>query len=412
MKQALMQYLEHSAYVKLAPSRIDGAGVGVVALRAIPRGVDPFGGPNPELRPRDDFVIPLQRAELARLPNAVRAHALSFFPQVDEATEVFGVPATGFAAFDASWYVNHADEANVAFTPPDDEPEADSGFVTVRAIAEGEELVMDYKAAFPDLHARLLSRLRGGCSSSVGAATPRAASARLVARRRGRPELCASSDDDAAKRERLRQLFGDDFKDAEAKELSRVPPTSQLNEPPPREPAAARGESPEEEEAALGRRVRQQQRSSDLEQLVDVGARFAGLFTLIDGVRRGGLWDASIVPGRICIARRDFPSKYIVRDQAYEVVSIYYQGLRGAEVERVPVDSLDARRPEGCSGYVLYMSVFSEEYHAEPVTVRPEEVGLVSMGEEVADALKIGVPILGFWLAVISFLLTYGAATK
>jgi len=43
--------------------------------------------------------------------------------------------------------------------------------------------------------------------------------------------------------------------------------------------------------------------------------------------------------------------------------------------------------------------------------VRPEEAGLVSLGEEVVDALKIGVPILGFWLTVISFLLAYGEAT-
>ena len=158
MKSALMDYLERAAFVKLAPSTIDGAGVGVIALRAIPSGVDPFAGPNPQLRRRDVF-IPLQRAELSRLPIAVREHALSFFPQLDaDASKsddpAYCVPATGFAAFDASWYVNHADEPNVAFTPPSAD-EADSGFRTVREVRGGEELLMDYRAAFPDLYDRM-----------------------------------------------------------------------------------------------------------------------------------------------------------------------------------------------------------------------------------------------------------------
>ena len=51
--------------MKLAPSTIAGAGVGVMALKAIASGVDPFAAPNPELQARDVF-IPLQKAELAR----------------------------------------------------------------------------------------------------------------------------------------------------------------------------------------------------------------------------------------------------------------------------------------------------------------------------------------------------------
>ena len=156
MKSALMDYLERTAFVKLAPSTIDGAGVGVIALRTIPSGVDPFAGPNQQLRQRD-FFIPLQRAELSRLPTAVRDHAMSFFPQLDADTQsdpTYCVPANGFAAFDASWYVNHADVPNVVFTPPS-AAEANSGFRTVREVCGGEELLMDYRAAFPDLYDRI-----------------------------------------------------------------------------------------------------------------------------------------------------------------------------------------------------------------------------------------------------------------
>ena len=202
--------------------------------------------------------------------------------------------------------------------------------------------------------------------------------------------------------ERMRQLFGKDFQDATDKELGRVSPMQQLNEKP------RRAEQSSDVDELAGRRVREQMSSTDLEQLFNVGARFDGLWTLIDGARKGSLGSSAIVPGVICIARRDFPSKYIVVDQAYEVREIYYQGLNGSEVERLLVTSLDAKPPEGCSGYVMYMKIFSEAYHTEPVIVRPEEVGLVSLGEEVVDSLKIAIPILGFWLTVISFLLAYG----
>jgi hypothetical protein len=156
------------------------------------------------------------------------------------------------------------------------------------------------------------------------------------------PPTLDATREEAERKERLRQLFGEDYKGASEKELTRVSMDSQLNEKPKQLPS-------DEDDALAGRRVKQQQSTSEMEQLLDVGARFAGLFTLVDGLRRGGL-DSSIVPGTLAIARRDFPSKYIVCDQAYEVLDIYYQGMRGAEVERVPVASMDARAPEGCNG--------------------------------------------------------------
>ena len=214
------------------------------------------------------------------------------------------------------------------------------------------------------------------------------------------------------RKQRLKQLFGDDFRDAGEKELGRVP-LSSVNQPPQRgTPGVPTPPSDDDDDPLAGRRVRKQQSTSEMEQLLDIGARFDGLWTLVDGVRKGSL-GASITPGKLCIARRDFPAKYIVCDQAYEVVEIYYQGIPagGAEVQRVAVPSLDARPPEGCAGFSLYLKLYSKEYHTAPVTVRPEEVGLVSLGEEVLDSLKIGLPILGVWLLVISSLVAYGEAT-
>jgi hypothetical protein len=232
-------------------------------------------------------------------------------------------------------------------------------------------------------------------SASTRHTAPRRHAAPLL-----RAELKGDAGDitgEAERQERLRQLLGNDFKE------DKLAPAQ-----PPPPPVAIF-----EEDELAGRRVRKQQTSSDIEQLLDISDRFDGLRTLVEGVRKGSLGSA-IATGRLCVARRDLPSKYIVCDQAYEVREIYYQGTTesGAEVVRVPVPSLDTKPPEGCEGYVLYMKVFSQEYHTEPVIVRPEEVGLVSLGEEVVDSLKIAIPILGFWLTVIAFLLAYGSATS
>lgn len=195
LKERLLQYMCATAYVKLAPSSI--AGVGVFALRDIPAAVDPFAAPNSQLR-RPEPTVLLTVAELARLPQSVYEHALSFFPAADadesgqtqrtdaQGNFMYEVPANGFAAFDASWYVNHAEEeeANVAFSTADP---AESGFRTLRAVREGEELLMDYRHVFPDLyaktvapHARRSSSPRMCATTSAPAAGVAEASAGVV----------------------------------------------------------------------------------------------------------------------------------------------------------------------------------------------------------------------------------------
>ena len=210
-KENLLLYLQHSAYVKLAASPI--AGVGVFALRDIPAAVDPFVAPNQHLRRPEPHVL-LTVADLARLPPSVHGHALSFFPAADadsggsrqrtdgQGNFLFEVPSNGFAAFDASWYVNHAEAPNVAFSPVSDAGE--SGFRTLQAIPEGDELVVDYRQAFPDLYARMVAprAQRRTSSPQMCAAPPLAppaealpalASASRVARRGGGSSGAGSS---------------------------------------------------------------------------------------------------------------------------------------------------------------------------------------------------------------------------
>ena len=157
-----------------------------------------------------------------------------------------------------------------------------------------------------------------------------------------------------------------------------------------------------------GRRLRDDR--SEAEKLLDVGIRFEGLRALMDGLQKSGL-RRELKPGCVVIARRDIPGDSIITSQSYELTSVYYQGERDAQIERVPVASLDARAPSGCEGYVKYVTLFSPEYHERPVIVRPEDAGLVSLRDEIVDSLAIGLPILGFWISVCAAFLAYGRLT-
>jgi hypothetical protein len=158
-KRALMAHLQRSCFVKLAPSRV--AGVGVVALADIPRGVDPFEQPNSHLRAPEQVVC-VRSSELRALSDAVQTHALNFFAAVDDPDDpsarlrdasgelVYGVNATGFSS-DASWYVNHSDSPNLEFSRRGDGEF--NGYLTSRRVAAGEELLVCYRSAFPEMYA-------------------------------------------------------------------------------------------------------------------------------------------------------------------------------------------------------------------------------------------------------------------
>ena len=81
--------------------------------------------------------------------------------------------------------------------------------------------------------------------------------------------------------------------------------------------------------------------------------------------------------------------------------------LTGA-IQRVPLLGLDdsTTRP----GFTRYIRLYNPSYHdvenggsglSQGVVVTPEEVGLISLREEVADATLVMLPILSFWLGTI-----------
>lgn len=112
-------------YARIGPSRIHG--VGVIAIRDIPRGTLVFDG-------ESERVVWRSRAAVRRLPKAIRALYEDFGMVWGDR---IGVPPT-LNMLSVGWYVNHSDTPNV-------EAGDDARFRALRRIRAGEELTADYR---------------------------------------------------------------------------------------------------------------------------------------------------------------------------------------------------------------------------------------------------------------------------
>jgi SET domain len=116
-------------YCRLGVSRIHG--VGVFAVRDIPKGVDPF---RIGMRPRAWMEI--KQDEFDRAPPGVRALLTTLF--VADSDGLFRIPSVGTNLVDIGSFLNHASRPNMRT--------ADGHrFFARRRIAAGEELTVDYR---------------------------------------------------------------------------------------------------------------------------------------------------------------------------------------------------------------------------------------------------------------------------
>lgn len=107
-------------------------GVGVVAIRDIPKGTDPFKNCDPH---GDVLEIKQEELEASEAPEESKQLVRDFCALQDG---VYFVPDYGIDAIDKSYFLNHSGTPNME-TRDDGEV-----FVTARAIKKGEELVADY----------------------------------------------------------------------------------------------------------------------------------------------------------------------------------------------------------------------------------------------------------------------------
>ena len=112
-------------YVRIGRSAISG--VGVIAIREIPRGTDVFGADDEEM-----VWVPVK--SVSRLTPSLRALYEDFCVQ---SGAKYGCPQS-FNTMTVAWYLNHSNRPNVA-------SDVSYRFVATRRIKEGEELTADYR---------------------------------------------------------------------------------------------------------------------------------------------------------------------------------------------------------------------------------------------------------------------------
>jgi len=139
-------------YVRLKPSKIHG--IGVFAIREIPKGVDVFG--------EDDEPFVRVPARTVRALRGEMRRLYDDFCVLEE--EEFWCPVT-FNALTISWYLNHSARPNV---------DSVDGlrFVSRRRIRQGEELTADYttysEGPPPGNAPRRRRRRRASVASRIG----------------------------------------------------------------------------------------------------------------------------------------------------------------------------------------------------------------------------------------------------
>lgn len=150
-------------------------------------------------------------------------------------------------------------------------------------------------------------------------------------------------------------------------------------------------------------------------ELLDVRARFQGGAALLRAMTSSDVFAQTledVTVGQLAVVGEDYPSLLLWKNQHYEVRRVYFQRSDDElGAKRVDAATLGDAYPDGGDtvNWTLYVELFSEEYHSTPVRVRPERVGLRTVGSEIVDALFVAVPVSLFWaLLGVSFVLSAG----
>lgn len=127
-KKQLLDHLQNESYVRAKKS--DTHGVGIFAIRDIPKGINPFKSMHQE------EYIEFRKNELEHLSEEVKKMIHDYC--AEENGNVW-IPKYGFNTIQCERFLNHSKTPNVITT--------DDGttFVTMREIKKGEELFSNYE---------------------------------------------------------------------------------------------------------------------------------------------------------------------------------------------------------------------------------------------------------------------------
>lgn len=139
-KAKLIKNLKKETYCRISISKIPGAGVGVIAVKDIPKGVDPFkipGGNNRKIHKH----IKVKKSELGKIDKNVQKMIDDFIYK--ESDDSYYIPLMGLNSLDITFFMNHSKRPNMDIY---DSGLHDNymGFKTNKKIKKGSELTINY----------------------------------------------------------------------------------------------------------------------------------------------------------------------------------------------------------------------------------------------------------------------------
>jgi len=137
-KAKLLKNLKQETYCRLGVSKIHS--VGVIAIKDIPAGVDPFkiaGGVNK----KNHKHVQIKKSDLRKIDKAVLKMIDDFISK--ETDDSYYVPVMGLNHIDITFYMNHSKKPNVTIYVAKNDNFM--GFKTNKKIKKGTELLINYE---------------------------------------------------------------------------------------------------------------------------------------------------------------------------------------------------------------------------------------------------------------------------
>lgn len=130
-KNILMKHLENDIYCRIGISKIDKNGVGVIAIKNIPEGINPF---NTLSKCKEDIII-LNKKDLHKVDKNVKKLIKDFF-----GIREYYIISKSPNDMNISYYMNHSDNPNIEIISDNNK----YIITTKRFIKIGEELTVNY----------------------------------------------------------------------------------------------------------------------------------------------------------------------------------------------------------------------------------------------------------------------------
>lgn len=133
LEELVTKHLKEDVYCRLKNSKIHG--VGVFAIKDIPKGINPFKVL------KEDTYINIPEENLKDLNKNIKKMLNDFVGINSDKT--FSIPSNGLNSISISFFINHSKNPNIEIRNSEKDNEYVQ-FFTKRLIKDGEELFIDY----------------------------------------------------------------------------------------------------------------------------------------------------------------------------------------------------------------------------------------------------------------------------